>query len=518
MSLVWALAYGVATALSFPHAWGDGALDLGWLLAWVGPACLAVAISGCAPGRAGALAFAGGWLAHSLVFHWIYIAAVRYGGAPPAIGVVAAVGLALYPAVFVALFGWGWSRLDWTRWWTPFAGAALWAALDHARSFVLTGFPWALLGYAQHENPLLMALAPFTGVYGLSFASAATGLAAGSALLAWRGSGTHPRALLRVAFGVAFGAHLAGGAALLLHRDAAGPSLRVAVLQGNIDQGQKWDPDAAARTLAIYETLTRSAVERGAEVVVWPETAAPGFPEPVPPGFEHNPLRRRLQMLADETRVVLVVGALGGSPDGPFDSAFVFRAGTDRWERYDKAHLVPFGEYLPLRPLIGGFVNAIARGSAHTDVQVGVGPRATPLGELASAGTPICYELLFPDLMRRFRADGAELLLAMTNDAWYGRSGAPYQFLAITALRSAESGVWTARAANTGVSALIDDRGRVRERTAIFERDLLVADVPRREDGQMSFYVRHGDLFAWGCWIAAAATIGLRGRRTEGSE
>jgi apolipoprotein N-acyltransferase len=123
-----------------------------------------------------------------------------------------------------------------------------------------------------------------------------------------------------------------------------------------------------------------------------------------------------------------------------------------------------------------------------------------------TVGVPICYELLFPDLTRRFVSDGAVLLLAITNDAWYGRTGAPYQFLAMTAVRSAENGVWTARAANTGVSAIIDSQGRVRSRTRIFERDLLVGDLPLRASPQGgTFYARHGDIFVYGCWVAIAA-------------
>ena len=124
-----------------------------------------------------------------------------------------------------------------------------------------------------------------------------------------------------------------------------------------------------------------------------------------------------------------------------------------------------------------------------------------------TAGVPICYELLFPDLTRRFVADGAQVLLAITNDAWYGRTGAPYQFLAMTAVRAAENGVWVARAANTGVSAIIDSRGRVRSQTRIFERDLVVADVPLRAPPVGgTFYSRHGDLFVGLC---GAGIVGL---------
>jgi apolipoprotein N-acyltransferase len=185
--------------------------------------------------------------------------------------------------------------------------------------------------------------------------------------------------------------------------------------------------------------------------------------------------------------------------------------------RYDKTHLVPFGEYVPLRSLLGVFFQALATGISSSDVAAGPAPRAISLplagrGDSQESeasvmvGVPICYELLFPDLVRRFVGDGASVLLAITNDAWYGRTGAPYQFLALTAMRSAESGVWTVRAANTGVSAIIDERGRVREQTAIFERSYLVADVPLLPpQSGASFYVRHGDLFAGVCWIAVAA-------------
>jgi apolipoprotein N-acyltransferase len=136
-----------------------------------------------------------------------------------------------------------------------------------------------------------------------------------------------------------------------------------------------------------------------------------------------------------------------------------------------------------------------------------------------NAGVPICYELLFPDLVRRFVADGAEVLIAITNDAWYGRTGAPFQFLAITALRSAETRVWTARAANSGVSAFIDARGRVRAQSRIFERAWLVHEVPLRPPpAGGSFYTRHGDVFAGACWLGSAMALwvcALRGRRVR---
>jgi apolipoprotein N-acyltransferase len=513
----WLAGYAAASALAFPHPVAGRVVDLGLVAAWLAPACLVLGLRGLGPRAAARAGFLAGWLAHSLIFHWIYVVTVVYGHGPPPIGVAAAAGLALYPAAFVAVFAAVEARLA-PRGGiaNPFAAAALWAALDQGRTWFLTGFPWALLGYAQHRNLPLLAWAPYVGVTGLSFLTALGGVGLAHVLAAFRRERRLPVPAL-AALGVVASAHL-GGAWLASRPEAAEPTLRMAVLQGNIDQGVKWNPAWAERTLAIYEDLTRRAAARGARLVVWPETAVPGSPD------ASEALRERLGALARETGAALVVGAVGLEDQGGtlryFDSAFVVGPEGAVRDRYDKAHLVPFGEYVPLRAWLGHFVSALARGVASTDVSLGDGPRPLEIpvgGGVVSAGVPICYELLFPDLVRRFVGGGAEVLLAMTNDAWYGRTGAPYQFLAITALRSAENRVWTARAANTGVSAFIDDRGRVRARTDIFERDLLVADVPLRPaPAGGSFYSRHGDWFAWGCWIAGAAL--LLGRRRRESE
>jgi apolipoprotein N-acyltransferase len=395
----------------------------------------------------------------------------------------------------------------------PFALAALWTALEHGRSFLLTGFPWATLGYAQHQNELLLGLAPWAGVYGIGFVNAL----AGFAVLEWALRREPGRSARRAFAGLA--AVLALHAAGALGREAEEPSagtLRVAVLQGNIDQGVKWSHEWAERTVVIYEELTREAAARGARLVAWPETALPGAPD------GDAALEARVAALARETGVALVVGAVGlrfddaGELAAFYDSALVYDSRGARLDRYDKSHLVPFGEYLPFRALFGRFIRAVATGAARSDVSAGEGPRSLPVpdpetGEpVVTLGVPICYELLFPDLVRRFAGGGAQLLVAITNDAWYGHTGAPHQFLAITALRSAEAGLWTARAANTGVSALIDGRGRVREQTPIFERGLLVGDVPLRDPARApTFFTRHGNWLPLGCWLAAAA-LGLR--------
>jgi apolipoprotein N-acyltransferase len=520
----WILAYVAATFLAFPQPLGDAfVLDLGLALAPVAPALLLGGLAGRAPCAAGRVGFVAAWLAHAALLHWLYVVTVTYGHAPRAVGVLAPLGVALYYGAFGSAFAGVATLLAQRGLANPFSLAALWTTCEWLRSWVLTGFTWGGIGYAWHENAALRPVVQATGVYGLSFLAVLLGASVLQRMRAPReASGRRAAnrwlatalAALLVAAGLGFGLESAQPGL------PPPPSLRVAALQGNIDQNQKWSPEAFQETLAAYEDLTRRAAQAGAELVVWPETAVPAplaWPE----------LQGRIAALAREVRTPLVVGAIGvdfdgqGRPRDFYDSAFVFSGEGALLDRYDKTHLVPFGEYLPLRPLLGRFVRAIATGSIANDVSAGARVRAidVPLarGGAVRIGIPICYELLFPDLVRRFAADGAQLLVAITNDAWYGRTGSPHQFLAMTALRSAETRLPGVRAANTGVSARIDARGDVQARTPIFTRGLVVGEVlaAPAEVGP-SFYARHGDRFAHACTVAtvlASLVALLRGRR-----
>ncbi len=531
---IWMLGYVAATFLSFPHPLpfaGGTVLDLGIVVSFAAPVCLVLGLVGQRARGAAASAFLWTVLAHGLVLHFIYVVTVDYGHAPPAVGVVAPAALATYAASLAALFGAGWVWLRDRGFANAWTAALLWTVLDHLRSTALSGWPWATLGYAQHLNPGLLGLAQWTGVYGLSFAVVLGGLAIADSLLAGlRGQRPSRATLAAIAFvlvlhGFGFATRIQPG----VNDDMLPGTVRVAAIQGNIEQDVKWNAGWVDRTLGIYEDLSRQAIADGAQIVVWPETAVPG------PVETDAAMRARIAALSRESGATFVVGGVGIDLDPAgvaryYDSAFFVLPEAGFVGRYDKTHLVPFGEYVPLRDLLGSFLGAVASGLSRGDVTPGSAPRAVflPVAGLGTAervvkmGVPICYELLFPDLVRRFVSDGGGILLGITNDAWYGRTGAPYHFLAITAMRSAESGVWLVRAANTGVSAVIDSGGWVRQQTRIFERGYLVADVPlRRPAGESesggTFYVRHGDVFASGCWLALIATAGtahFRGRNS----
>jgi apolipoprotein N-acyltransferase len=517
----WILAYAAATFLAFPQPLGDAfVLDLGLVLAPVAPALLLFALRGLTPGRALRVGFVAGWLAHAALLHWAYVVTVTYGHAPVVVGLLAPFGMSLYVAPFVAGFAGVAALLAQRGLANPFILAAAWTAFEWLRSWVLTGFTWGGLGYAWHESPLL-GFAAYGGVYALTFGVALIGALAVS-----------PRRGARWIAGAAFALHL-GWLGLLAYPRIVGEyqyelaelraserAIAVAALQGNIDQGRKWDAQAFEETLLAYEELTRRAAADGAQLIAWPETA-------VPAPLAYPELRDRIAALAREVRTPLIVGAVGvdfdaqGRPIAHYDSAFVFSAEGELLDRYDKTRLVPFGEYLPLRPLLGHFIRALATGSISSDVTEGERVRAidVPLanGDTVRVGIPICYELIFPDLVRRFADDGAQLLVGITNDAWYGRTGSPYQFLAMTALRSAETRLPGLRAANTGVSAVIQPDGGTQTQTRIFERGLASGAVAvDSAPGRVTFYARHGDLFAHACTVAtvlASLFAFFRGRK-----
>ena len=516
--------YGVLTFLAFPHelpfaaALGTPAFDFGLLATWLAPAALAIGLKGLSPRRAFRVALVTSFLAHTVFFYWFMVVVVIYAGMPFFLGVLAPLVPALYVAPFTALFAWGFTRFPREGVLGVVFGAALWVAVDWARGHFLGGFPWATLGYGLHLDVPLLGWTRLGGVYVLSFLAAAVGLA----VAAWwvDRSPARRRELLAVVVVVAV-LHPVGWA--LGGDDVPTETVRVAAVQGNVDQCQKWDGARREEILSRYLAMSRQAGPE-ADWIVWPETAVPGLIE------QDAILRGRIAELARDSGASLVVGGMGVDVDWEarrfsafYDSAFLFDPDGALEDRYDKTHLVPFGEYVPLRDLLGRFFQALATGLSSNDVTAGVRPRNVGLVWPGSperrrlVGVPICYELIFPDLVRRMGGEGAGALLAITNDAWYGRTGAPHQFLAMTAMRAAENGLPIVRAANTGVSALIDARGRVTQQSALFERAIVEGRIEIPKEREPTFYARHGDVFAASCtilWLVGAGWTLLRQKRS----
>jgi apolipoprotein N-acyltransferase len=285
----------------------------------------------------------------------------------------------------------------------------------------------------------------------------------------------------------------------------AGTPLRAAVVQGNIPQDVKWDRTHASQILEAYTRLTRDAGRRGAQLVVWPETSTPFAYAASAPG------RAALADLARETRAALLVGsdeAVPGTPPRYYNAAYLVGPDGQTAGAYRKMHLVPFGEYVPLASLlffVGPLVESVSSFSAGEVLTT-----FPVAGHRVS--TAICYESVFPEMARAAVFEGSALLTTITNDAWYGWSSAPFQHFEQASVRAVEQGRFLLRAANTGISAVIDPYGRPVVRSGLFVEAALVADV-RLLAGRTP-YATIGDSFAWASVLLSVALwAGPRRRR-----
>jgi apolipoprotein N-acyltransferase len=442
-----------------------------------------------------------------------------YGGIPFLTGVGVMLALVAYLSLYPALFGavvsgmrkgaYGADRLVTPL--GPVYAASLFTALEYLRGNLFTGFPWSLVGYTQAMNTPLVQISDITGVWGLT--ALVVFVNAGLYRLSWwaLNRDTRPPVVEVLAPLVILTLAFSYGSMRIkqVDREVAGwRPLRAAVTQGNIDQSLKWDKTFQHKTLEIYRDLTLRAAAEGARLVIWPETAVPYY-------FGENPAND-----AFISRAVKESGAhvLTGSPAFGYDSrtrilnyfnsAYLLGPDGGISGRYDKVHLVPFGEYVPLKRFLP-FIRKLTEGVG--DFKSGPGP--VPIEyEGGSMGVLICYEAIFPELSRGAIRNGAGLLVNITNDAWFGKTSAPYQHFEMSVVRAVENRAFLLRAANTGISAVVDPAGRVLKETMLFETTLLVDDVALKEGG-LTFYTRHGDVFAYACIVVSIiflATLRIR--------
>jgi apolipoprotein N-acyltransferase len=487
--------------------------DLG-LLAWVALVPLHIALDGLSRRRQ---AFWLGWVAGIIsstgIMAWVVTAMHTYGKVPLVFSYGIMLLLTAYLGLYVGLYSAG---VVWFRMLVPryglFAAPCLWVALELLRTYVLSGLPWSLLGYSQYRQLDVIQIADHLGVYGVSFLIVMTNVALAElylwlmplfrgfrpARLPWELVTT---AAMLVALSWAY-------STTLIAREGIEPSkatLQVGVVQPNVDQAVKWDQGFRDETLRRYDRLTES-FGYGADLVVWPEAATPFI-------YEREPVYQ-LQLVAMANRAGAPL--LFGSPAVRFDSdrkpfllnsAYLLSPDGQLLGRYDKQHLVPFGEYIPLKSSLLFFLEKMVEGIG--DFQAGPGPtvlsfQLKPGDDAAPArrvrfGVVICYEVIFPDLVRRIAASGAEFLVTITNDAWFGDSSAPAQHFSMVVFRSVENHLAFARAANTGISGFIDPFGRIIAASPIFTQTALQAEIPIRQT--KTFYSRHGDVFAYGCML-----------------
>lgn len=456
-----------------------------------------------------------GTAANLLLFYWIAYTVAVPGKLGWPLGCLAAVLVSACMGIYFSAAGFFLFRLD-----RRFGAAgliafpAVWTGLEYARSILLSGFPWVLFGYTLGGSTLLMQAADLAGVFGLGFL-----LSAANVCMYRAGEGFFRGERRRAAF------HAAGVAAISVFllsygswragewgRRPSGGGIRVGISQGGIDQSLKWDPAYQRRTLDIYGALSREAKSKGAEVIVWPETAAPFF------YWWEAELSREVDRIASENGLPLIFGAPWFSPsDGGkyYNSVFILDREGVLAGRYDKRRLVPFGEYVPLKRVLF-FVKKMTEGGE--DFSAGSGPALFPVVG-GQAGASVCYEAVFPGIIRESVLAGASWLVNVTNDSWFGDTVAPHQHLAMARMRAVEFRRPMARAANAGISALIDERGEVVAAMGLFRSGVVVGEIfPRKGETP---YAKTGEIFAISCTIITFFILcillrGVDGVRTAG--
>jgi apolipoprotein N-acyltransferase len=497
---------GLALAAAFPK------IDLN-LFAWVAFVPLFHAIEGQTLRRVFGYAWLQGLVCFIGSLYWIVIALHDFASVPTVFAVLPMLLLAAIMGLYTAAAIWSGEfiarRLGVANVLTlPIA----WTALEWVRTYFPIGFPWNLLGYAAYRNVELIQFAEFTGVYGVSALIMLFNLVTYAVIFQVYARRVQTAGLgtLTAAMAVA----LIFGSWRVHHLSTEAPqgSLKVAMVQGDIPQSLKWDPKFLETSFEVYRAQSEAAAQRGADLIVWPEAAATFFFQPddrYPARFADDAAyRQRLLELAARTGVPILFGApaLGIEDNrvGFYNRAYLVssRGEVEGW--YDKIQLVPFGEYIPLRKLLGGVVNRVVAGFG--DMFAG---REQTLFEVhgAKLAVLICYESVFPNLTRTAVKRGADILINITNDAWYGKSSAPYQLLAMAAMRSVETKAPIVRVANTGISAVIQSDGTITARTSLFKRGTETEHVYWRRERTM--YAQVGDIFAETCLALTLVALGI---------
>ena len=494
---------GVALFLSLPKS---GLSVLVWVA--VVP-LLVVVVTEPNPRRAFLWGYIGGVVFFAGSCYWFASVVENYGGLSRLSALAALLLFALVFAIYFGIFGFVLAWLGKHSQVLALASApVIWVALEYARTYIISGFPWNLAGYAV--TPLgLRQLATLTGVYGLSFLAVATG-----AWVAASGLLKPSRSVKWMAIGWLCVLYAANRLLLPPPFEQDPRSETVYLIQPDVPLSGSSSPGGATETAAWREMFTaglRRVGEAGhprPPLLIWPESSAPLY-------FNRDSAFRNFaENSARSAGAFLVLGVVNfteGNEPKPLNSAVMIGPDGRLLLEYDKIHLVPFGEYVPS----WGFPNQVGKITSEVgDFQPGNGFEVGQT-DRGKVGIFICYEAIFPDLVRRFARAGAEVLVNISNDAWFGESSAAEQHLAMARIRAVENRRYLLRATNNGISAVIDPYGRILRRGPRFERSILSGTFEYRKD--TTFYTEQGDIFAWVCCLGSLLALGFRFTRARRS-
>ncbi len=494
IKLFLAAASGILLTLSFPKTGIS-------FLAWFALVPLFAASRNLSFKNSFSLGLLAGLVHYLTLIYWLAHTMTTYGHLPFYVSLPILFLLSFYLALYIALFTMTVTRLCSTPIFLFFTAPLIWVSLEYIRSFLFTGFPWELLGYSQFTMLHIIQISDIFGVYGVSFCIVLFNttlflLYLGLTGKNWgeKGIGMKQAAAATAAVAVILVAVWGYGVRQIhrLHeRIVNSPSIKAAIIQGNIDQAQKWDPAFQRSSTLKYIRLSLLSKKSKPDLVVWPETATPFY-------FTRNPELTKLVLTGiRETGTNFLIGSPAFNVKDHkieyFNSAFLVNAAGKVMGRYDKSHLVPFGEYVPLKkwlPFVGKMVEGVG------DFRAGEKGRTLKWKNFR-IGVLICYEVIFPPLARAMVQNNASILINITNDAWYGKSSAPYQHFSMAIFRAVENRRSLVRAANTGISGFIDPSGRIIESTDLFKDAVITQKVPMLD--MKTFYSRFGDVFAMAC-------------------
>jgi apolipoprotein N-acyltransferase len=488
-NILYAVLSGLLLTASFPPS------SLEWI-AWIALLPLFKSVQGSRPFQAFKLGFVAGFVHFATLLYWVIFVMGHYGHLHWTVALLILLLLAFYLGLYPACFSLSCALLRGSRF-ASFKAAGVWVGLEYIRSFLLTGFPWCLLGYSQFERLEVIQVADLVGVYGVSFLIVLTNAVIHNLLgersfsrqgsMAWELSMAVVALASTLAYGF-FHLHSADG------REKDPGSALIAVIQGNIDQAIKWNPEYQERTVQTYRRLSLSVSGRKPDLLVWPETSVPFFFQ------EPSELGRQVAMLPRETGAPLLFGSPAYKREKGATS-FLNRAYMITPDRalsgfYDKVHLVPFGEYVPLKKLLFFAERLVVSAGDFAS-----GEKLEPIGPPPlSVGVLICYESIFPELARAHVKKGARVLANLTNDAWFGMTSAPYQHFSMAVFRAVENRRPLVRAANTGFSGFISTKGEIIDRGDLFQEEVLLATLPLG-NSTTTVYTRHGDFLALGLLV-----------------
>lgn len=437
--------------------------------------------------------------------YWIYHSINHYGGFSFVSSIAIVILLCLYLSLYTGLFAFLFSiTIKKTKLPALLIAPVFWVVLEFLRSYALTGFPWSSIGYAQYKFLTIIQIADITGIYGVSFLVVAVNGALADIFLLKRRTKDMPLFPLSytvIGFSVLilFVISTIVYGQIRLREERPGKQFRASIIQGNIEQDKKWEPSYQNAVIEIYKDLSLKATSSSPSIIVWPETAVPFF-------FKAD--REYTKELIDfqtQLNTTLLFGSvlIKEKKNDRYllsNSAVLLDETGKVTYTYDKIHLVPFGEYVPLQKILF-FINKLVVGIGDYSRGDRYCRAETPFGDFA---TLICYEIIFPGLVRKFYSNGGDFMVTITNDAWFGRTTGPYQHFSMAVFRAVENRKPVIRAANAGISGFIDSNGRIISKTRLFERVILTGDI--RTDVKRSFYSKYGDLFTY-LWIVFSIVL-----------